>query len=52
VFRFPYPVFDAVLTDVNRLHSGNVHLVWDDEGNPIKAPRDKRGQLLRRSEAR
>lgn len=40
VFRFPYPVFDAVLTDVNRLHSGNVHLVWDDEGNPIKVPRD------------
>lgn len=38
VFRLPYPAFDAVLTDVNRLHFGNVHLVWDDQGNQIKVP--------------
>jgi hypothetical protein len=39
VFRFPYPSFYAVLGDVNRLNFGNVHLVWDDEGKPIKVLR-------------
>jgi hypothetical protein len=39
VFIFPYPKFDAVLEDVNRLHFGNVHLVWNDEGKPIDVPR-------------
>jgi hypothetical protein len=39
VFIFPYPKFDAVLEDVNRLHFGNVHLVWDDDGKPISVPR-------------
>jgi hypothetical protein len=39
VFRFPYPEFDAVLDDVNRLNFGNVHIVWDDSGKPIKVPR-------------
>jgi len=36
VFRFPYPNFHAVLADVNRLHFGNAHLVWDESGKPIK----------------
>ena len=40
VFRFPYPSFDAVLDDVNRLNFGNVHLVWDESGKPIKVKRD------------
>lgn len=40
VFRFPYPNFDAVLADVNRLNFGNIHLVWDDLGKPIKVPRN------------
>ena len=40
VFRFPYPDFDAVLGDVNRLNFGNTHLVWDDLGKPIKVPRN------------
>jgi len=39
VFRFPYPSFDAVLDDVNRLNFGNVHIVWDDDGKPIGVPR-------------
>ena len=37
VFRLPYPNFDAVLADVNRLHRGNARTVWDDNGKPIKA---------------
>ena len=40
VFRFPYPEFDAVLEDVNRLNFGNVHIVWDDDGKPMKVRRD------------
>src|SRR6266566_4874100 len=40
VFRFPYPHFDAVLADVNRLHFGNARTVWDDNGKPIKASRN------------
>jgi hypothetical protein len=40
VFRFPYPNFDAVLADVNRLNFGNIHLVWDDSGTPIQVPRN------------
>jgi hypothetical protein len=40
VFRFPYPAFDAVLADVNRLNFGNIHLVWDDSGRPITVPRN------------
>jgi hypothetical protein len=40
VFIFPYPKFDAVLEDVNRLNFGNVHLVWDDNGKPISVPRN------------
>lgn len=40
VFRFPYPNFDAVLADVNRLNFGNIHLVWDDSGKPIEVPRN------------
>ncbi len=39
VFRFPYPDFDAVLDDINRLNFGNVHIVWDDSGKPIKVLR-------------
>jgi hypothetical protein len=39
VFRFPYPNFDAVLADVNKLNFGTIHLVWDDSGKPIKVPR-------------
>jgi hypothetical protein len=39
VFRFPYPRFDAVLDDVNRLNFGNIHLVWDDDGKPMKVVR-------------
>jgi hypothetical protein len=39
VFRFPYPKYDAVLDDVNRLNFGNVHLVWDEDGKPIPVPR-------------
>src|SRR6266849_6170136 len=34
VFRFPYPRYDAVLDDVNRLNFGNVHIVWDENGKP------------------
>jgi hypothetical protein len=40
MFRFPYPNFDAVLDDINRLNFGNVHIVWDDSGKPIKVRRD------------
>ena len=40
VFLFPYPKFDAVLEDVNRLNFGNTHLVWDDSGKPIEVRRD------------
>lgn len=40
VFRFPYPSFDAVLEDINRLNFGNVHIVWDDNGKPIKVRRN------------
>jgi len=40
VFRFPYPKFDAVLADVNRLNFGNIHLVWDDSGKPIEVARN------------
>ncbi len=40
VFRFPHPNFDAVLVDVNRLNFGNIHLVWDESGKPIKVPRN------------
>ena len=40
VFRFPYPNFDAVLQDVNRLHFGNARTVWDDNGKPIKLSRN------------
>jgi len=39
VFRFPYPRYDAILDDVNRLNFGNVHLVWNDEGKPIPVSR-------------
>jgi len=35
MFRFPYPDFDAVLDDINRLNFGNIHIVWDDNGKPI-----------------
>ncbi len=40
MFRFPYPDFDAVLDDINRLNFGNVHIVWDDTGKPINVRRD------------
>lgn len=40
MFRFPYPKFDAVLDDINRLNFGNVHIVWDDSGKPIEVRRD------------
>jgi len=40
VFRFPYPDFDVVLDDLNRLNFGNVHIVWDDNGKPIKVLRN------------
>jgi len=40
VFMFPYPDFDAVLADVNRLNFGNIHLVWDESGKPIVVPRN------------
>ena len=40
MFRFPYPDFDAVLEDVNRLNFGNVHIVWDDAGKPIPVSRN------------
>jgi hypothetical protein len=40
MFRFPYPEFDAVLDDVNRLNFGNTHLVWNDSGRPVKVRRD------------
>jgi hypothetical protein len=40
MFRFPYPDFDAILEDINRLNFGNTHIVWDDNGNPIKVRRD------------
>lgn len=40
VFRFPYPKFDVVLDDVNRLNFGNVPIVWDESGKPIKIRRD------------
>lgn len=40
VFRFPYPSFDAILDDINRLNFGNTHLVWDDSGKPIKVRRN------------
>jgi hypothetical protein len=40
VFRFPYPKFDAVLEDVNRLNFGNVHIVWDDSGKPMNVVRN------------
>ena len=40
VFRFPYPNFDAVLADVNRLHFGNARTVWDDNGKPLKVFRN------------
>lgn len=39
VLRFPYPNFDAILDDVNRLNFGNTHIVWDDLGKPIRVPR-------------
>jgi len=39
VFRLPYPNFDAVLEDINRLNFGNTHVVWDDDGNPLKVLR-------------
>src|ERR1039458_9263729 len=40
VFRFPYPNFDAVLEDINRLNFGNVTIVWGDDGKPIAIRRD------------
>ena len=40
MFRFPYPKFDAVLNDLNRLNFGNIHIVWDDSGKPMKVRRD------------
>lgn len=40
VFRFPYPAFDAVLDDIDRLNFGNGILVWDEGGKPIKIRRD------------
>lgn len=40
VFRFPYPKFDAVLGDVRRLNFGGIHLVWDEDGKPIKVARN------------
>jgi len=40
VFRFPYPKFDAVLEDVARLNLGSIHLVWDEDGKPIRVARN------------
>lgn len=40
VFQFPYPKFEAVLNDVERLNFGKTILVWDDSGKPIKIRRD------------
>jgi hypothetical protein len=40
VFRFPYPTYEAVLEDVDRLNFGNIHLVWDENGEPIPVRRD------------
>ena len=40
VFRFPYPNYDAILDDVNRLNFGNVHIVWDENGKPMKVSRE------------
>ena len=39
VFRFPYPRYDAVLEDVNRLNFGNVPVAWDEFGKSIKINR-------------
>jgi hypothetical protein len=39
-FRFPYPNYEAILEDVDHLHFGGVHVVWDDNGKPIKVRRD------------
>jgi hypothetical protein len=39
MFRFPYPEFDAVLDDINRLNFENIHVVWDDNGQPMKVLR-------------
>lgn len=40
VFRFPYPRFDAVLEDVSKLNLGSIHLVWDEDGKPIRLARN------------
>jgi hypothetical protein len=40
VYRFPYPDFDAIYADIWRLNFGNTLLVWDENGKPIKVPRD------------
>ena len=40
VFRFPYPEYDAILDDVNRLNFGNVILVWNESGKPVSVKRD------------
>ncbi len=40
VFRFPYPKFDAVLEDVDKLNFGNLPIVWDDSGKAIQIRRD------------
>jgi len=39
VFTFPYPNFDAILVDVNHLHFGTTHVVWDENGKPIPVDR-------------
>ena len=38
VFRFPYPKYDAVLADIERLHFET--LVWDESGKPVNFSRD------------
>jgi hypothetical protein len=40
IFRFPYPNYNAILDDVNRLNFGNAHIVWDEDGKPLNVNRD------------
>jgi hypothetical protein len=40
VYRFPYPDFDVIFDDICRLNFGNTLLAWDENGTPMRLPRD------------